>query len=337
MITDTTQTYVDLSIVVPVKDEETSIQAFIDEVVPVCDAMNISYELLFVNDGSQDRTQSILEEARQNLDCVTLVKLSRNFGKEFALSAGIDFCSGRAAIPMDVDLQDPTELIPLLYKKHLEGFDTVVALRRNRDGDTRSKRLMARLFHFTFSKMSEIDTYNGAGDFRIISRRVIDQLRQMPERTRFMKGLLSWPGFSTSSVSYDRPQRASGSTKWSFTKLWRLALDGLFSFSTLPLKIWTYIGSFVALSAVIYMFFTVVKTLVLGVDVPGYASLLSFVLLLGGVNLMGIGILGEYLGRVFIEVKGRPIYIVEESLPARVLDTVDETKQTPSAIQKKSK
>lgn len=324
---------VDLSIVVPVKDEEDSIPVFINEVVPVCESMDISYELLFINDGSTDRTQRVLEEIREVNSNVSVVKLSRNFGKEYALSAGLDLCSGSAAIPMDVDLQDPTDVIPKLYQKHMEGFDTVVALRSSRASDSRFKRMMANMFHFTFSKMSEVDIYKGAGDFRIISRRVIEQLRKMPEKTRFMKGLLSWPGYSSSSVSYERPQRSTGTTKWSFSKLWRLALDGLFSFSTLPLKVWTYIGFIIALIAVVFMIFTVAKTLILGVDVPGYASLLSVVLLLGGVNLMGIGVLGEYLGRVFIEVKGRPLYIVKEALPAKILQTDNENIDSKNSPQ----
>jgi len=262
---------VDLSIVIPVFNEEQSINSFLENSVPCCEALNISYELVFINDGSTDQTLFFLTSKLKEYPSIKVVNLSRNFGKELALTAGIDHASGEAVIPMDVDLQDPPEMINALYQKYLEGFDVVVAVRNKRQ----------------------------------------EVVKSMPERTRFMKGLLSWPGFKTTTIEYDRPERFAGETKWHFTKLWRLALDGIFSFSTLPLKIWTYIGGALSIISILYMTYTIFKTIVMGIDVPGYASLLVITLLIGGVNLMGIGIIGEYLGRIFIEVKGRPLYVVE--------------------------
>lgn len=318
----------DLSIIVPVKDEELTIRAFLEAVMPECEKLGVTFEILFVNDGSKDRTQAILEEYRLTNPHLSVIKLSRNFGKEYALTAGIDYCRGRAAIPMDVDLQDPVELIPQLYKKHLEGFDSVLAVRKSRVGDSWSRRFMANSFHRAFRRLSEFEINSHAGDFRLISRDVIESIKQMPERTRFMKGILSWPGFSVTEIEYDRPTRDLGESKWHIRKLWALALDGLFSFSTLPLRIWTYVGGFIAFGAVLYLLYTVIKTLVFGVDTPGYASLMSVILLIGGVNLIGIGVLGEYIGRVFVEVKGRPIYIVEEALLSNPDDFVAQDTQS---------
>jgi len=302
---------VDLSIVIPVFNEEQSINSFLENSVPCCEALNISYELVFINDGSTDQTLFFLTSKLKEYPSIKVVNLSRNFGKELALTAGIDHASGEAVIPMDVDLQDPPEMINALYQKYLEGFDVVVAVRNKRQGDTIAKRMFAVGFYKLFKRVSDIEILENAGDFRIMSRRVIEVVKSMPERTRFMKGLLSWPGFKTTTIEYDRPERFAGETKWHFTKLWRLALDGIFSFSTLPLKIWTYIGGALSIISILYMTYTIFKTIVMGIDVPGYASLLVITLLIGGVNLMGIGIIGEYLGRIFIEVKGRPLYVVE--------------------------
>lgn len=302
----------DLSIVVPVKNEEVSIEKFLQVVVPSCVELSINYEIIFVNDGSIDQTLQVLREACTQYSHIKVVNLSRNFGKELALTAGLNHSKGNAVIPMDVDLQDPPSLIKTLYEKFCEGFDVVIPIRQQRAGDTRQKRLFAKLFYRAFKTVSDIDIYENAGDFRIMSRRVVDVVETMPERTRFMKGILSWPGFSTSLVYYDRPERAKGQTKWRFTSLWNLALDGIFSFSTLPLKVWTYIGFTLSLVSILYMVFTILKTAIYGIDLPGYASLLSITLLIGGVNLMGIGVLGEYVSRIFIEVKARPLYVVEE-------------------------
>jgi glycosyltransferase involved in cell wall biosynthesis len=216
---------------------------------------------------------------------------------------------------MDVDLQDPPEVIPEFVEKWREGYDVVYGVRSSRKHDGRMKRTTAALFYSIFNALSPLHMPDNAGDFRLIDRRVADVIRQMPERNRFMKGLFAWVGFSSIGVPYERPQRAAGSTKWNIWSLWNFALDGLFSFSTLPLRVWTYIGGIVALLAFAYGSFIVVRTLILGVVIPGYASLLTVVLFLGGVQLLSIGVLGEYLGRLFIEVKARPLYVVESIYP----------------------
>ena len=314
---------VNLSIVVPVKDEQESISAFINTVDPVCRSLQLEHEIIFINDGSTDQTQAVLLDELSKNSHIKVVELSRNFGKELALTAGLQHASGDAIIPMDVDLQDPPELIAEMYREFEKGFDTVIAVRRKREHDSFSKRFFSTNFYRLFQRLSDIEIVQNAGDFRLISRRVADVINDMPERTRFMKGILAWPGFNQSTVYYDRPKRQLGETKWGFGKLWGLALDGLFSFSTLPLKIWTYIGFSLAACSVLYMLYTIVKTMIFGIDWPGYASLMSAILLIGGVNLMGIGIVGEYIARIFIEVKGRPNYVVsslsgfeEQSAPA---------------------
>lgn len=301
----------ELSIVVPVMNEEACIEAFLNESKPYCEGLSVDYEIIMVNDGSQDKTLEVLLAQRNKNDKLKVINLSRNFGKEIALMAGLDHASGEAIIPMDVDLQDPPSLIPELYKKYKEGFDTVIAVRQERSGDNKSKLFFAKWFYKIFKRLSNIEVFENAGDFRLINRRVLSVIKDMHERTRFMKGILSWPGFSVATIYYDRVPREYGKTKWSFSKLWKLALDGIFSFSTLPLKVWTYLGFILALVSIVFMFYTVVKTLVFGIDVPGYASLLTVMLLIGGVNLMGIGILGEYIGRIFIEVKARPLYVID--------------------------
>lgn len=302
---------VDLSIIIPVFNEQHCVKPFLDSVVPVCDSLQVSYELVFVNDGSSDETLLYITQALSELPNIKVINLARNFGKELALTAGLDHVIGEAVIPMDVDLQDPPAMISELFKKYQEGFEVVLAVRNKREGDSYSKRLFARGFYKLFKKMSDIDIFENAGDFRIMSRRVVEIVNSMPERTRFMKGILSWPGFKTAQIYYDRPKRVTGETKWNFSKLFGLALDGIFSFSTLPLKVWTYVGFVISLSSIAFMAYTIFKTIAMGVDVPGYASLLVVTLLIGGVNLMGIGIIGEYIGRIFIEVKGRPLYVVE--------------------------
>ncbi|MFT5573636.1 MAG: glycosyltransferase involved in cell wall biosynthesis [Cryomorphaceae bacterium] len=314
----------DLSVVVPVMNEENNIFPFLEEVSKHCLELNISYEILFINDGSTDSTLETLRLSQITYPLVKILNLSRNFGKEIALSAGLDHSNARTVIPMDVDLQDPPSIIIKLYERHLQGFDVVVAIRKKRDGDSINKIFFARAFHWFFEKISDTPISKEGGDFRLMSERVVNVIRQMPERSRFMKGVFAWPGYKTSQIYYDRPSRSDGKTKFGFIKLWNLALDGMFSFSTLPLRIWTYIGAMLATLSIIFMLFTVIKTMIFGIDLPGYASLLTFMLLLGGINLIGIGMLGEYIGRIFIEVKGRPLYVVESIMSSEDNEEVDD-------------
>ncbi len=300
-----------LSLVIPVFDEEDSIDLFIDPVVPMLERDHLRYELVFVNDGSQDDTLSRLI-ARSAADRhIRIVNLSRNFGKEAALTAGIDHAKGDVLIPMDIDLQDPPDLIGPFMERWREGYDIVYGVRTARLTDTTAKRMSAGWFYWAFNLMSPVRIPPNVGDFRLVDRRAAEVLRQLPERNRFMKGLFAWVGFNSIGVAYERPERAAGTTKFNYWRLWNFALDGVVSFSTAPLRAWFYVGVVIAAIAVFYAIFIITRVLILGIDTPGYASLLIAVLLMGAIQLLSLGIIGEYLGRLFLEVKGRPIYIVE--------------------------
>ncbi len=300
-----------LSLVIPVFDEEDSIDLFIDTVVPMLERDRLRYELVFVNDGSQDDTLSRLI-ARSAADRhIRIVNLSRNFGKEAALTAGIDHARGDVLLPMDIDLQDPPDLIGAFMARWREGYDIVYGVRTARRTDTTAKRMSAGWFYWAFNAMSPVRIPANVGDFRLVDRRAAEVLRQLPERNRFMKGLFAWVGFNSIGVPYERPERAAGTTKFNYWRLWNFALDGVVSFSTAPLRAWFYVGLVIAAIAVFYAIFIITRVLILGIDTPGYASLLIAVLLMGAIQLLSLGIIGEYLGRLFLEVKGRPIYIVE--------------------------
>ncbi len=294
-------------------NEADVIPELLDRVIPVVEAVTVDYEIICVNDGSSDDTLRLLEAARESNHRIKILDLTRNFGKDIALSAGIDRASGDAVIPIDADLQDPPEIIPEMVAQWRAGHEVVLAVRRARR-DSFARRVTARLFHRVLGRLSEVPIPANAGDFRLLDRRVVEMLRQMPERTRFMKGVFAWLGFRPATIEYARPARTSGESKWRPWQLWNFALDGLFSFTTLPLRIWTYFGVAVACAAMAYMVFIIVRTLILGVDVPGYASVVVFILFFSGLNMIGLGVIGEYLGRVFIEVKGRPLYLVRREI-----------------------
>ncbi|HKI98106.1 MAG TPA: glycosyltransferase family 2 protein [bacterium] len=300
----------EFSVVIPVFNEEHTLPLLLQRVTAVLDGLGAPYELLFVDDGSRDRTLEVLREAQTHRPEIRVVELSRNFGKEIAVSAGLDHTSGRAVVVMDADLQDPPELIPELLEKWREGYDAVYATRRVRHGESWLKRSTASLFYYLLSKTSDVPIPRETGDFRVLDRSVVETLRRLPEHNRFMKGLFAWVGFRQTAVYFDRPARAQGSSKWNLAGLWRLSVDGFTSFSSLPLKIAGYVGMLVSLVAFAYSIFLVVRTIVFGVDVPGYASLMVVILFLGGLQLFTLGVVGEYLGRVFIEVKRRPLYVV---------------------------
>jgi polyisoprenyl-phosphate glycosyltransferase len=301
-----------LSLVIPAYNEEDTVRPFMERVVPIVEGVTPDYELIWVNDGSTDRTVALLKEMRRTNVRIKIVDLTRNFGKERALTAGIDHATGDAIMPLDADLQDPPDLIPAMVEKWRQGYDMVVAVRTDRQSDTVLKRTLAQLFYRMFDRLSDVPMPPDAGDFRLMDRRVVEALKRMPERTRFMKGLFAWLGFRQTAVTYVRPARIAGETKWKYWQLWNLTLEGIFSFTTFPLRVWTYFGLLVAIAAFMYMLFIVARTVIYGVSVPGYASLAAILLFFSGINMIGLGILGEYLGRVFIEVKQRPLYLVRK-------------------------
>jgi glycosyltransferase involved in cell wall biosynthesis len=304
-----------LSIVVPVKDEETAIAPFVDRVAPILDSLaGAAWEILFIDDGSTDMTMPAIAAARSRCPRVRMLSLSRNFGKEAALSAGLDHAAGDAVVPMDVDLQDPPEILAEMVAKWREGHDVVYGVRRSRASDQVGKRVTAGLFYRAHNWLSRDKIPEHAGDFRLLDRRVVDVIRAMPERNRFMKGLFAWGGFRQVGVEYDRAERAVGRTKFNYWKLWTLAIDGITSSSTMPLRIWSYVGGAVACLALGYAVFVVIDTLIFGSPVQGYPSLVVSVLFLGGVQLLSLGILGEYVGRILIETKQRPLYVVRDTL-----------------------
>lgn len=302
-----------LSLVVPVLNEEATVAAFVNAVLPHLQACAPDYEVLFVDDGSTDDTLPRLKALNAEDPRVRYVSFSRNFGKEAALTAGLAHAQGEAVVPMDVDLQDPPELLGDFVRLWREdGYDMVYGVRVSRREDSRVKRVTAGLFYRLFNRMTHSPIPGNAGDYRLLSRRVVDTLLTLPERSRFMKGLYAWAGFSAVGVDYHRPARSQGETKFNFWKLWNLALDGLVSFTTVPLRIWSYIGAITALLAFLYIIVIVAGVLFTGRDVPGYASLMSVVLFFGGMQLLSIGILGEYISRLFMEAKQRPLYVVAE-------------------------
>lgn len=304
---------VELSIVVPLYNEELNIDYLFERVESVLKRLSTSYEIVCVNDGSRDNTLKCLVEHHHRNPAIKVVNFSRNFGKEIALTAGIDYATGAAVIPIDADLQDPPELIEELVAKWREGYDVVYATRRSRAGETWLKRLTANAFYNTIGRMSRVPIPPNTGDFRLLDRRVVDSLKQLPERTRFMKGLFAWVGYKQTSIMFDREPRLKGTTKWNYWRLWNFALDGITSFSFFPLKVWGYVGLSISSISMLYAAYLVIRTLISGIDVPGYASLMVAVLFLGGIQLLTLGIIGEYLGRVYEEVKGRPLYFVRDS------------------------
>jgi glycosyltransferase involved in cell wall biosynthesis len=303
-----------LSLIVPLYNEAQALPHFFARVEPILEGLTAplrhDYEIICVDDGSSDATLAVLLGARARNPRIRILSLARNFGKEAALSAGLDHVRGAAVIPIDADLQDPPEVIPELVQQWVAGFEVGYGVRNSRDGDSALKRLSARAFYRGHNALAQRPIPQDAGDFRLLDRRVVEALRALPERTRFMKGLFAWVGFRQTAIHFDRPARVAGHSKWSAWKLWNLAIEGVTSSSTLPLRVWSYLGMLIFLAALFYGGFLVVRTLVWGVGVPGYASLMVSILFFGGLNLLTLGILGEYLGRVLAEVRQRPLYLV---------------------------
>jgi glycosyltransferase involved in cell wall biosynthesis len=304
----------ELSVVIPLFNEDENIELLLNRLVPVLERITQSFEILFVDDGSQDTSLAVLRRMHAADGRVKVVALSRNFGKEVAIAAGLDFASGAATIIMDADLQHPPEMIETFVARWREGYKNVYGQRIDRSADSRLRRLLTRRFYHLFRAFGETGLPEGAGDFRLLDRQAVAALRGMREKARFSKGLYAWIGFKSIGVPFDVSERAFGSSKFSYHKLTRFALDGLMSFSTLPLMVWTYVGTSISVISLATAVYFVVETLVFGVDVPGFASLIVSVTFLAGIQLLSLGVLGEYIGRIFAEVKGRPLYLVEEYL-----------------------
>ena len=304
-----------LSVIVPVRNEDAVLVEFHRRLLAAIEDTPGGFEIIYVDDGSTDGTSLILRQLRALDARIGTIRLSRNFGKEQAMSAGLREAHGAATVVIDADLQDPPELIPAMLEEWRRGAGVVNMRRRHRAGENWLKRLTAYGFYRVMNRLSDVPIPVDTGDFRLLSRRALDALNSLPERNRVMKGLFAWIGFRQRSIDYDRDPRAAGSSKWRYWTLWNLALEGITGFSIAPLKVATYVGVLTALSAFAYASYVFVKTLLLGDPVPGFPTLIVVISFLGGLQLMAIGVLGEYVGRLFIEAKARPLYLVEELHP----------------------
>lgn len=303
-----------LSAVIPFLNEEECLPSLIAALDDSLSHIGVPFELILVDDGSRDHSVAVAKEELQKRPQIraSITSLSRNFGKEAALTAGLQAASGDIVVPLDADLQDPPSLIKEMLAQWQEGYDVVYAVRRQRAGESKAKRFTAYGFYRLMSRLSKTGIPADTGDFRLMDRCVVDALMRLPERSRFMKGLFAWVGFRQIAIYYDRDPRKLGQTNWNYWKLWNFAIDGVTSFSRVPLQVWSYAGLAIALLAIGYGTWMILRTLLFGIDLPGYASLMTAVLFLGGIQLIGMGVLGEYLGRVFEEVKSRPLYLVRD-------------------------
>lgn len=304
-----------VSVIVPCHNESAVLPEFHSRLLAVMESINSDFEIIYINDGSDDSTLQVIRGLNDSTPGLGIIDLSRNFGKEAAMSAGIDHASGDAVVVIDADLQDPPEQIAQLVDRWLDGYDVVYATRDSRDGETSAKRWTAHAFYRLMSRIGEVQIPPDTGDFRLLSRRAVDALRQLPETQRFMKGLFTWIGFSQTSIHFRREERQAGTTSWNYWKLWTHAIEGITSFSIAPLRLAVYIGLIVSISALVYGGVVIVDTLIYGNDVKGYPSLMVAILMLGGVQLITVGILGEYLGRSFMENKRRPLYFINHFQP----------------------
>ena len=312
MTTDVTAGRTELSVIIPVLNEAENITPLLGRLVPILRRCTASYEIIFVDDGSTDGTVAAIARAHDLDPAVGAVSLSRNFGKEVAIAAGLDHAKGAASVIIDADLQHPPEMIETFVAKWREGYKNVYGQRIDRSEDSALRRALTQRFYKIFGSVGETRLPEGAGDFRLLDAQAVQALRGLRERARFNKGLYAWIGFKSIGVPFDVETRAFGQSKFSYRKLTRFALDGLMSFSTLPLMVWTYVGTVISVISMATAVYFVGETLVSGVDVPGFASLIVSVTFLAGIQLLSLGVLGEYIGRIFAEVKGRPLYIVEQ-------------------------
>ncbi len=303
----------ELSLLIPCYNEGENLDKLFSSLQSVLNPLNLDYEIVCINDGSKDDTLQLLIDYHHGDNRIKVINLSRNFGKEIAMSAGLDYTTGKAVIPIDADLQDPPELIIELMKKWQEGYDMVYAVRKSRQGESWLKQKTADYFYSFIGKISIIPIPANTGDYRLLDEKVVKALRQLPEKNRFMKGLFSWVGYRQTAIYFERLPRYGGKSSFNYWKLWNFALDGITSFSSIPLKIWSYFGLFISLISLFYGLFLLLKTLIFGIDLPGYASTIVAILFLGGIQLITLGVIGEYIARIYEEVKRRPLYLIRET------------------------
>lgn len=302
-----------VTILVPAYNEQAVLELLYERLKAIMNEQNkYNFEVLFVNDGSKDNTLNIMKNLRENDNRVCYLNLSRNYGKETAMIAGLDYTKGDCVVIIDADLQDPPELIPEMLKYWEEGYDDVYAKRRSRKGESFLKKFTSKMYYKTLQNFTNIDIQKDTGDFRLLDRRCIEALKTLRESQRYTKGLFSWIGYNKKEILYDRDPRAAGKTKWNYGKLIDLSIDGLTSFTTAPLRWAAYIGLAFSITGFIYMLIIIFKALIYGIDVPGYSSTMVVILFLGGFQLLFLGIIGEYLGRAFYETKGRPLYFIDQ-------------------------
>lgn len=313
-----------ITILIPAYNEEEVLPQLMERLNKVTRSIpQYAFEYLFINDGSSDQTLEILKKQKIQDSRIRYMDLSRNFGKETAMLAGFDNARGDAVIILDADLQQPPETIPEMIQWWDQGYEDVYAIRKKRDGETRRKEWTSKIFYKVIDKMSPTKVYPQAGDFRLLDRKCIEALKQIRENERYTKGMYGWIGFKKKEIQYVADERAAGVTKWSWSNLFKLAMDGITSYSTVPLKIWSYIGFFISFIAFLFLAFEIGKTFLFGTDVAGYPTLLAAILFLGGIQLISLGVIGEYLGRVFVETKRRPPYFIRETSEDESIETDD--------------
>ena len=303
-----------LSVVIPVHNESANIAPLCERLLPVLERIDPAWEAIFVDDGSRDETWSLVKDLSRREPRIGAVSFSRNFGKEIAIAAGLDHARGDAVVIMDADLQHPPEMIEAFVERWKQGYDMVYGQRTDRSDETRARRGFAHLFYRWFSQFGEVGLPEGAGDFRLIDRKGVEVLKTLGEKARFTKGLYAWIGFKGTGVPFVVEERRFGTTKWSFRKLVRFAFDGIAAFSTVPLRIWTYLGFLISFLSIATAVFFFVRTMLFGTDLPGFPSLIVSITFFSGVQLMSLGVIGEYVGRIFAEVKRRPLYVVAERI-----------------------
>ncbi len=310
-----------VSLLIPAYNEEETIPLLYNELNKIIDEISgYEFEILIINDGSSDNTLNILRNLQQRDSRINYISFSRNFGKETAMAAGFDYVTGDAAVILDADLQDPPELIKEMIMYWEEGYDDVYAKRRSREGESWFKKFTSATFYKLLQKMTKISIQEDTGDFRLLDRRAIESLKKLREKQRYTKGMFSWIGFNKKEILFDRKPRAAGETKWNYLKLFNLALEGVTSFTTSPLRISTILGILVSIFSMVYMFIVLIKSLIWKDPVQGYPSMMVTILFLGGVQLVSLGIIGEYVGRIFNETKYRPLYIIDEHNNEKIRD-----------------